>query len=335
MFTKKRFVQILVLLLIAGCTTTPVSNRSALILVPFSQEVAMGHQAFDEILQKEKPSQDQELIAIVERVGRRIAAVTKMPDLDWEFKVIESDQQNAFALPGGKTAIYTGILPVCANEAGLAAVMGHEVAHVIARHGAQRMSQQILLTTGMTVAAVSMSNRRDHQLIMGALGLGVNYGVVLPFSRGMESESDEIGLIYMARAGYDPAEAERFWTRFAQMKTGPKPPEFMSTHPADTTRINDIRRLLPKARAIYQKNPNKYGLGVSFLVKMNEDKLTSPKARAPQTGPDGTASLSATPKTPTKQPRIMVRALRKKTPQKPATAPFQPSNGPVMHLDNQ
>ncbi len=251
--------------ILAGCTTTPVSGKKALILVPFSQEMALGEQAFQQVLQEEKLSTNKNYAAVVERVGRRIAAVTNMPNLNWEFRLIESDQLNAFALPGGKTAIYSGMLPICANEAGLAAVMGHEIAHVIARHGAQRMSQDMIVQTGMAAAAISIADPSQRGMILGALGLGTQLGVVLPFSRGMESEADEIGTIYMAQAGYDPAEAERFWKRFASVKTGSaQPPEFLSTHPADATRINQIRRLLPKAQAIYQRNPNKYGIGISF-----------------------------------------------------------------------
>lgn len=304
-----RFLWVLLgcLALFPGCSTTPVSGKQALILVPFSQEMALGAQAYQQALQKEKESQDQRLNAVVQRVGRRIAAVTTLPNLPWEFKLIESKQQNAFALPGGKTAVYTGILPVCANEAGLAAVMGHEIAHVIARHGAQRMSQDMLVGLGMTAASISMADRSQQALIMGALGLGVTLGVTLPFSRGMEAEADEIGLIYMAKAGYDPEEAERFWTRFAQMKQGPQPPEFLSTHPADRTRIDQIRRLMPRARSAYQRNSNQYGLGESFLVMLNRDKLpgAAPQAPVPAQG---------------------ARTL------KPAPAPA-PRPGPVMHLD--
>ncbi len=263
---------------LTGCTTTPVSGRSALILVPFSQEMQLGEQAFQQVLQKEKLSADKELSAVVERVGKRLSAVTNLPNLKWEFRLIESKQLNAFALPGGKTAIYTGMLPICKNEAGLAAVMGHEIAHVIARHGAQRMSQDMVVQAGMATAAISMADNSQRGMIMGALGLGAQLGVMLPFSRGMESEADEIGTIYMAKAGYDPAEAELFWRRFANIKTGSKqPPEFLSTHPADSTRISQIRRLMPKAQAIYKRNPKKYGLGVSFVNSGQSQKLSQSK----------------------------------------------------------
>ena len=270
---KRWFPVFLLIALFLGCVTTPVTERRSLVLIPFEKEVALGEEAYREILKKEKVSQDQELIEIVERVGRQIAAVSSMPNLKWEFTLIESEQQNAFALPGGKVAIYTGILPVCANEAGLATVMGHEIAHAIARHGAQRMSQSLVLTGLLAAASVSLKDSQNHDSIMGALGVGTAVGITLPFSRGNESEADEIGMVLMARAGYDPAEAERFWTRFNKMKKGPKVPEILSTHPIDTTRIEDIRRLLPKTSKIYQNNPLKHGLGKSILYILNKRKL--------------------------------------------------------------
>ncbi|MFQ5481708.1 MAG: M48 family metallopeptidase, partial [Nitrospinaceae bacterium] len=310
-----------------GCTTTPVSGRQALILVPFSQEMALGRQAFAEVLKKEKESEDAKLRDIVERVGRRIAAVSEMPQLPWEFKLIESKQQNAFALPGGKTAVYTGILPVCANEAGLAAVIGHEVAHVIARHGAQRMSQNLLIGVGMTAAAVSLSKSDQRGAILGALGLGATLGLTLPFSRGMEAEADEIGLIYMARAGYDPMEAERFWSRFAKIKQGPKPPEFLSTHPADSTRINRIRQFLPRARAVYQRNPNKFGLGESFLVALNRDKLPGSSTA------DSKTPEAAAPPAPPPSPQIAEKKNAQPAKKPASGASPSSSSRPVAHAD--
>ncbi len=257
---------------LAACVTTPVSQRQALILVPFSQEVSLGRQAYGEVLKKEKVSQDAHLTEVVQRVARRIARISAMPNLEWEAELLDSKQQNAFALPGGKIAVYTGILPVCRNEAGLAAVMGHEIAHVIARHGAQRMSQQLIVTGAMTAASISLATHRDRNVIMGALGLGVIYGITLPFSRSDESEADEIGLIYMARAGYDPNEAARFWSRFATEKKGESPPEFMSTHPADETRVRQIQNRLPAALKEYQLAAEKLGLGETFDIKPEPER---------------------------------------------------------------
>jgi metalloendopeptidase OMA1, mitochondrial len=270
----KRFIPIFVIIsLFSGCVTTPISERQALVLIPFDEEVALGEEAYRDILKKEKLSLDGQLIALVERVGRQLAAVSPMPNLKWEFTLIESPQKNAFALPGGKVAIYSGILPICANEAGLAAVMGHEIAHAVARHGAQRISRSLILTGLLATTSISLSNNENREAIMGALGVGTAVGLTLPFSRSNESEADEIGLMLMAKAGYDPREAERFWGRFNKMKRGSSPPEFLSTHPADATRIEDIRRLLPKANRTYRANPLKHGLGQSFLYILSRRKM--------------------------------------------------------------
>jgi predicted Zn-dependent protease len=260
---KYKYILFSIILAIVGCVTTPVSNRSALILVPFAQELSLGAQSYNEILSKEKVSQNLRLNQMIQRVGKRLAAVSHMPDLDWEFKVIESSQQNAFALPGGKVAFYTGIMQVCKNESGVATVMGHEIAHAIARHGAQRMTQQMLITGLMSAASISMSDSKSKALILGAFGLGVNYGLTLPFSRSNESEADEIGITYMAKAGYDPNEAIKFWTRFQNSK-GEQPPEFMSTHPSDGTRIQGLTELLPNALKEYGSSSVQYGIGENF-----------------------------------------------------------------------
>ena len=268
---QKHFIFIILSgLVISACTTTPVSNRSALILIPKSQEISLGIQSYNEILKREKESEDLELNQIIRRVGQRIASVSDMPKLEWEIKLIESDQKNAFALPGGKIAIYTGILSVAKNEAGLATVMSHEIAHVIARHGAQRMTQQMLLQGAMIGAGLSMKNSTQKNIVLSALGVGVLYGFTLPFSRLHESEADQIGLIYMAKAGYDPNEAINFWQRFGQVKGGKGPPEWASTHPADATRIQGLRSYLSRANYDYQNVKVKYGLGQSFRLPQSD-----------------------------------------------------------------
>ena len=264
---QKHFIFILLSgLVISACTTTPVSNRSALILIPKSQEISLGIQSYNEILKREKESEDTQLNQIIRRVGQRIASVSDMPKLEWEIKLIESDQKNAFALPGGKIAIYTGILSVAKNEAGLATVMSHEIAHVIARHGAQRMTQQMLLQGAMIGAGLSMKNSTQRNIVLSALGVGVLYGFTLPFSRLHESEADQIGLIYMAKAGYDPNEAINFWQRFSQVKGDKGLPEWASTHPADVTRVQELRSYLSRAKYDYQNVKVKYGLGQSFRL---------------------------------------------------------------------
>lgn len=276
---RKHFSFIIIfVLIISACATTPVSNRSALILIPESQEVSLGKQSYNQILEKENESEDEQLNQIVQRVGQRIIAVSDMPKLEWEIKLIESDQKNAFALPGGKIAIYTGILSVAKNEAGLATVMSHEIAHVIARHGAQRMTQQILLQGAMLGAGLSMKNNTQRNIILSALGVGVLYGLTLPFSRSHESEADQIGLIYMAKAGYDPSEAINFWQRFSTVKGDKGPPEWASTHPADATRMQGLRSYLSRAKYDYQNLKIKYGLGQTFQLPQKNKTPDKPKA---------------------------------------------------------
>ena len=201
-----------------------------------------------------------------------------MPKLDWEIKLIESEQKNAFALPGGKIAIYTGILTVAKNEAGLATVMSHEIAHVIARHGAQRMTQQMLMQGAMIGAGLSMKNRTQRNLVLTALGVGVLYGFTLPFSRSHESEADQIGLIYMAKAGYNPNEAIKFWQRFSKVKDKKGPPEWASTHPADKTRMRGLRGFLSRAKYDYQNVKIKYGVGETFDLSQKNKTPEKPKA---------------------------------------------------------
>ena len=275
---QKKFLFIIFTILIASaCATTPVSNRSALILIPQSQEISLGKQSYEQILKKEKESEDANLTQIVSRVGQRIVAVSDMPKLDWEFKLIESDTKNAFALPGGKVAIYTGLLSVAKNEAGLATIMSHEIAHVIARHGAQRMTQQMLLQGAMLGAGLSMKNNTQRNIILSALGVGVLYGFTLPFSRSHESEADQIGLLYMARAGYDPNEALQFWQRFSKVKDGKAPPEWASTHPADTTRMQGLRKYFSRAKYDYQNVIVKHGLGQTFSLLQPEPSPDKPQ----------------------------------------------------------
>ena len=274
---KKFLFIILTFLITSACATTPVSNRSALILIPQSQEISLGKQSYEQILKKEKESEDANLTQIVSRVGQRIVAVSDMPKLDWEFKLIESDTKNAFALPGGKVAIYTGLLSVAKNEAGLATIMSHEIAHVIARHGAQRMTQQMLLQGAMLGAGLSMKNNTQRNIILSALGVGVLYGFTLPFSRSHESEADQIGLLYMARAGYDPNEALQFWQRFSKVKDGKAPPEWASTHPADTTRMQGLRKYFSRAKYDYQNVIVKHGLGQTFSLPQPEPSPDKPQ----------------------------------------------------------
>jgi predicted Zn-dependent protease len=239
----------------AACETVPMTGRSQLILLSAEQETEMGIQSYRDIMSKAKISADPEKNALVTRVGSRIAAATGQTDLKWEYKVVEDDKQaNAFALPGGKIAVYTGMLAITQDEAGLAAVVGHEVAHVIARHGGERVSQQVLVQTGIeaTMAAFGGGNPATVQLVGAALGAGASYGIILPFGRAQESEADHLGLIYMAKAGYDPRAARDLWVHMAEAAKGQRPPEFLSTHPSEATRIRQIEGWLTEALQHYQ-----------------------------------------------------------------------------------
>jgi predicted Zn-dependent protease len=252
-------------LVLAACVTNPYTERSQLLLVSESQEMQLGAQAYEQVLKdpKIKISRDPREVEPVKRVAARIIAAAKHSryaeaarQFDWEVSVIKDDKTlNAFALPGGKIAVYTGIFPVAKNDAGLAAIMGHEVVHALARHGAERMSQGQLAQVGLTVADAligsSTSNPATAQLMMAALGLGVNVGVMLPFSRSHESEADYVGLLLAAQAGYDPHEAVHVWERMGQLSKG-QPPEFLSTHPGHDTRITHLQEWMPEALHYYR-----------------------------------------------------------------------------------
>ncbi len=231
-------------------------------LMPEGQEMALGLQAYNEIFEEESESQNLPLTQLVKRVGQGIAKIAERPDFDWEFRLIDSPQQNAFCLPGGKVAVYSGILPVCENEAGLAVVMAHEVAHALARHGGERMSQTMIQSGAQDIigriAQAQVPDKADR--LMQAYGVVSEYGVMLPYNRKQESEADHIGVMLMAQAGYDPNEAPDFWKRFGAMG-GDKPSEFMSTHPSDQRRAADLLALMGEAEQHYSSAPQKFGRG--------------------------------------------------------------------------
>ncbi|GDY10349.1 peptidase M48 [Planctomycetia bacterium] len=251
-----------------GCRTTPITQRRQLLLIPESQELQMGVAAYDEVKTKNKLSTNAKYNEIVTRVGQRLAEAAKQQNLgtnfDWEFTVIADQTQNAFCLPGGKVAFYEGILPVCQNEAGVAVVMSHEISHALARHGGERMTQQMGVDGGGKIlqAVVKRKAADKEQAFMAVYNTGTKYGFVLPYSRSHESEADEMGIHIMSQAGYDPHEAPKFWERFGAAKSGDAPPEFASTHPSDATRAAALRALLPQAVEEYQASPTKHGVGV-------------------------------------------------------------------------
>ena len=238
-----------------ACATVPITGRNQLLLLSEGAETRMGLDAYQQILAKSKVSTDPALNERVARVGRRIAEATGRNDYQWEFKGIEDKQANAFCLPGGKVAVYTGILPVARDDAGLAAIIGHEVAHAIARHGGERVSQGLLVQTGLAATQIALS-RRDPatvQQVSALLGAGATVGLLLPWSRQQESEADHLGLIYMAKAGYHPSAARDLWVRMDEAAKGKgAPPEFLSTHPATSTRIRQIEAWIPEALRYYQ-----------------------------------------------------------------------------------
>lgn len=252
---------------LVGCETNPYTGRSQLLMTSVSQEMQMGVQAYNQVKSdpKMRPSQDPREIEPVKRVAARIVEAAKRSkyaemaqQFQWEVTVIKDDKTaNAFALPGGKMAVYTGIFPMAKTEAGLAAVMGHEVVHALARHGAERMSQGQVVNIGLQVvgAAVGMSSKNPAlgQVTMAALGAGAQVGVLLPFSRKHESEADYIGILLAADAGYDPRESVALWERMEQVSGGGGPAEFLSTHPSHDTRIDQLKEWMPEAMTIYQK----------------------------------------------------------------------------------
>ena len=238
-----------------GCATAPLTGRSQLILIPESTEIALGLKSYREILSKSKLCQDQQVVAVVREVGNKIALAANKPEYKWEFNVIQDDKMvNAFALPGGKVVVYTGILSYTKDRDGLAAVMGHEIAHALVRHGGERMTTILLAQLGQVAMNTALRDKDPKTISALNIGYGVvtTVGMVLPFSRKQESEADRIGLILMAKAGYDPLKALDFWKRMAKKKGKKSPPEFLSTHPADEKRIEQIKQWLPEAMEYYR-----------------------------------------------------------------------------------
>lgn len=251
-----------------GCVKTPYTGRQALILLPWSQEKALGAQSYQEILSKETLCTDATANKTLTAIGQRIAKVSGKPGWAWQFKVIAAkDTPNAFALPGGKVAAYSGIYGPAKNEAGLATVIAHEVGHAIARHGGQRITQSMLVGLGLEAADLTLGDTKHKDKILAGLGVGAQVGVLLPYSRSMEEEADTIGIYLMAQAGYDPREAVAFWKRFQKAKSSSGgTPEFLSTHPATKKRIANLEKLVPKALELYQKAPTKLGAGKALAV---------------------------------------------------------------------
>jgi predicted Zn-dependent protease len=264
-FLKVIFL-IAIILIVESCATVPVTGRKQLDLVSSSEINTMSATQYQEVITKGPLSKNVEQTEMIRRVGTRIQKAVEqymaskgwsdqLAGFNWEFNLIQDDKTvNAWCMPGGKVAFYTAILPICKDENGVAVVMGHEVAHAIANHGRERMSQGLIQQFGLSTlgAAMGQNATLTKQVFMEAIGMGANLGM-LKFSRQHESEADHIGLIFMSMAGYDPHHAPEFWNRMVQMNTGQKPPEFMSTHPSDETRIKDLEGWMPEAMGYYQK----------------------------------------------------------------------------------
>jgi predicted Zn-dependent protease len=262
--TKVVLFSFILMVIIVACTTVPLTNRKQLSLIPASEIQAMSYQQFSQVKSESKLSGNQIQVSMIQNVGVRISraaeAFLKQENVnmqfDWEFILIDDDKTpNAWCMPGGKVAFYTGILPFTRNETGAAVVMGHEVAHALAQHGNERMSQGLLVQLGGITLAKALEDKPEltQNLWLQAFGLGAQVGVLLPYSRKHELEADRIGLIIMAKAGYDPHEAVTFWERMKEASGGQAPPEFLSTHPSDDKRIAGLQQVLPEALRYYQK----------------------------------------------------------------------------------
>jgi predicted Zn-dependent protease len=251
-------------LLFDSCSTVPLTGRRQLSLISGSEMMSMSGKQYNDFLKSNKvvAANDRQSV-VVKTVGRRIQSAVEqyaaqnnlsLSGYSWEFNLVENKEKNAWCMPGGKVVVYTGIMPLTVNDVGLAVVLGHEIAHAVAGHGEERMSQGMLAQLGATALSQALSEKpqETQQIWMTAFGVGVQYGALLPFSRVQESEADHLGLIFMAMAGYDPKEALSFWQRMAQQNQGQAPPELMSTHPSDESRIAKIQEELPEALRYYK-----------------------------------------------------------------------------------
>lgn len=256
---KRLILAVAVFLAVAACKTNPFTGKSTLNFYPNSQIFPMAFAQYDEFLGDNKVITGTSDAQMITRVGQRIASAAErwldangypgyLKDYKWEYNLVDDETVNAWCMPGGKIVFYTGILPITQNEAGVAVVMGHEVAHALADHGAQRMSAGMLQQIGAVAGNVAIQDPEKRNMFNQAYGLGSTVGVMLPFSRSHETEADRIGLQIMAIAGYNPDEAAKLWQRMKAQSGGQAPPEFLSTHPSNDTRINNLAAWAPAAK---------------------------------------------------------------------------------------
>lgn len=263
---KNFFCVFIVFLMLCGCNSVPVTGRRQLSFIPASEMNSMALSSYKETLASSKISTNTEQTAMIKRVGERISKAVEqymaennmssaISGFQWEFNLIDDPNTvNAWCMPGGKVAFYTGILPVCQNDIGIAVVMGHEIAHAVANHGSERMSQEIVVQLGGTALSTALQQKPEQtqQLAMTVFGVGSQVLGILPYSRLHESEADKMGLIFMAMAGYNPNEAPKFWERMKSLSEGSAPPQFLSTHPSDNKRITDLQAAMPEAMRYYK-----------------------------------------------------------------------------------
>ena len=253
-------LSLFLLTILPGCRSVPVSDRTQLMLTTSEYENGLGTEAYAEYKEKYKTSTNAEYNQALTRCGQAIAAASEVKDFDWQFTVLEADEQNAFCLPGGKVAVYTGIIKLMKNEAELAFVVAHEVGHAIARHGGERLSWGYIQSLGGLLVEAGFKSETASEVY----GIGTNLGVMLPFSRSNEAEADMIGLMLMAKAGYDPHASVDFWTRFSSNSSASLLGNLMSTHPCDADRIAAMNNDMPRAEKEYENARNKRGYGITF-----------------------------------------------------------------------
>mgnify|MGYP002784393807 CR=1 FL=1 len=255
------FLFVSLIILLTACKKVPITGRKQVTLLKESELVGMSEQEYRKFLSEHKVVKGTVDAQRVERIGREIAAAVekfyrknkmeeKLKDFAWEFNLVSDSTVNAWCMPGGKVVFYTGILPICADDDGLAVVMGHEIAHAVAQHGNERMSQGMMAQLGAVALSVATSSQPEatQNLFLQAYGAGASLGVLLPFSRKHESEADRLGLVFMAMAGYNPDKAPAFWERMSAKSGGGQPPVFVSSHPSHETRINDLKSYIPVAK---------------------------------------------------------------------------------------
>ena len=276
-------LKVMMVLFLFSCSTVPLTGRKQLNMIPGDQIMSMSYQQYSDFLKQNPPVTGTKDAQMVKTVGRNIESAVeryladnKLSSLlngyQWEFNLVNDKSINAWCMPGGKVVVYSGILPVTQNETGLAVVMGHEIAHAIAEHGNERMSQELLRTAGTVGLEVALNDQPEEtkNLWMMAYGAGTEVAAILPYSRLHESEADHLGLIFMAMAGYNPEESVAFWQRMSAASNGQKPPEFLSTHPSDQTRISNLNKWMPEAMKYYngKKSSNQNKRGSTKTIKI-------------------------------------------------------------------